>query len=151
MGKLVTMLTVLSIGLITNCLIWDAVGLTETYRGDEAKKKLIGAARVGDYLMADIAYQEDGYTGEELISRTLLDVIMASLINETVMSLNESRYYRKREVNECAKVLSYSGPIFDFDSFVIYSFNSTCSLRPDNEIIDSRPKKDSNGESKNDK
>ncbi|PKA15660.1 TIGR04452 family lipoprotein [Leptospira haakeii] len=151
MGKLGTILTVLSIGFITNCLIWDAVGLTETYRGDEAKKKLIGAARVGDYFLADSTNKADGYTGDELISRTLLDVIMASLINETVISLNESRYYRKRDVNECAKVLSYSGPIFDFDSYVMYSFNSTCNLRPDNEIIDTRPKKGSDSESKKDK
>lgn len=150
MGRLGTILTVLSIGFITNCLIWDAVGLTETYRGDEAKKKLIGAAKVGDYLMADIVYKADGYTGDELISRTLVDVIMASLINETVISLNESRYYRKRDVNECAKVLSYSGPVFGFDSFVIYSFNTTCRLRPDNEIIDTRPKKGSNSDSKKD-
>lgn len=129
---------------VANCLAVDTLGLTDTYKGDVAKEKLIAAAKIGDYLTANAYFTDQGYTGSELDSYVAAQVVLASFINEAVFNLDESKYYKKKDVDSCARVIQSLGVILDYDSFRTYMTNRTCHLSPNDLIIDKNIGKSSN-------
>ncbi|TGK07510.1 TIGR04452 family lipoprotein [Leptospira semungkisensis] len=131
-----TAIIIFLITLMTNCLLIDAVGLTNTYSGDEAKKKIIAAAKVGDYQTAHAAFAAQGYTGSDLETMTLLDIVLASAIDNTVMKIDSSKYYKKLDIDTCAAWVATVGVHLDYDSFSTYAMSPMCHLHPDGEIID---------------
>ncbi|MEI7014994.1 TIGR04452 family lipoprotein, partial [Leptospira licerasiae] len=62
MKKINIFIITLLYSFLVNCLVVDTLGLTDTYKGDEAKKRLINAAMVGDYLTANAAFTAQGKT-----------------------------------------------------------------------------------------
>ncbi|WP_244283115.1 TIGR04452 family lipoprotein [Leptospira neocaledonica] len=137
----ITLLIALS---ITNCVAIDTLGLTDTYKGDEAKKKLLDAAKIGDYLTANSYFTDQGYTGSQLSSLVATQVLTASFIDEAVFNLDESKYYKKKDVDNCAQVIQFSGVALDYDSFTVYLTNRTCRLIPNDPLLDKNIGKSSN-------
>lgn len=137
----ITMLIILS---IVNCIAIDTLELTDTYKGDVAKEKLLTAAKIGDYLTASAYFSKQGYTGSELNSYVISQVILASFIDEAVFNLDESKYYKKKDVDNCAKVIQFLGVATDTDSFGTYLSNRTCNLSPNDMILDRNIGKSSN-------
>ncbi|PKA16550.1 TIGR04452 family lipoprotein [Leptospira haakeii] len=129
----ITMLIILS---IANCIAVDTLGLTDTYKGDVAKDKLLAAAKIGDYLTATAYFTDQGYTGSQLDSYVAAQVIYASFIDEAVFNLDESKYYKKHDVDTCALVIQFLGVAVDFDSFTSYLSNKSCRLVPDDLFLD---------------
>ncbi|WP_244280537.1 TIGR04452 family lipoprotein [Leptospira saintgironsiae] len=56
MKKANILLTTLLYAFLTSCIVVDTLGLTDTYKGDVAKRKLIDAAMIGDSLTARAAF-----------------------------------------------------------------------------------------------
>ncbi|PJZ49189.1 TIGR04452 family lipoprotein [Leptospira saintgironsiae] len=137
-------ITILIILSVANCVAVDTLGITDTYKGDEAKKKLLAAAKIGDYLTANAAFTEQGYTGSQLDSLVATQVITASIIDEAVFSLDESKYYKKKDVDNCAQVIQFLGVALDYDSFTTYLTNRTCRLSPNDMFLDQNLGKSSN-------
>ncbi|MGJ4747631.1 TIGR04452 family lipoprotein [Leptospira sp. SA-E8] len=137
-------ITIMIILSVINCVAVDTLGLTDTYKGDEAKKKLLAAAKIGDYLTANAAFTEQGYTGSQLDSLVATQVITASIIDEAVFSIDESKYYKKKDVDNCAQVIQFLGVALDYDSFTTYLTNRTCRLSPNDMILDKNIGKSSN-------
>lgn len=137
-------ISILIILFITNCIAVDTLGLTDTYKGDVAKDKLLAAAKIGDYLTASAYFTEQGYTGSELDSYVAAQVILASFIDEAVFNLDESKYYKKKDVDNCARVIQFLGVAADYDSFTSYLTNRTCRLSPNDPLIDQNIGKSSN-------
>ncbi|MGJ4788952.1 TIGR04452 family lipoprotein [Leptospira koniambonensis] len=129
----ITMLILLS---VANCLAIDTLGLTDTYKGDVAKEKLLAAAKIGDYLTATAYFTDQGYTGSELDSYVVAQVVLVSLIDEAVFNIDESKYYKKKDVDKCAQVIQYLGVIVDYDSFTTFTTNRTCRLSPNDMFFD---------------
>ncbi|PJZ47546.1 TIGR04452 family lipoprotein [Leptospira saintgironsiae] len=136
-------------GFLVNCLVVDTLGLTDTYKGDVAKKRLIDAAMIGDYLTAKAAFTAQGYTGSDLESHIIVDVLYASFIDELVFKVDESKYYKKRDVEDCATVIRSFGVLTDFDSFTTYLSSDYCNISPNDLYIDKNMGKSSNTPSKN--
>ncbi|TGL35925.1 TIGR04452 family lipoprotein [Leptospira koniambonensis] len=134
---------------ISKCIAVDTLGLTDTYKGDVAKKKLLDAAKIGDYLMANAYFTAQGYTGSELESYVIADVIYTSFIDEVVFNIDESKYYKKADVDTCAKVLQFLGVAVDIDSFTSYMSNFNCRLSPNDLLIDKNMGKSSNNPTTN--
>ncbi|MEI1278734.1 TIGR04452 family lipoprotein [Leptospira venezuelensis] len=137
-------ITMLIIFSITNCIAIDTLGLTDTYKGDVAKDKLLAAAKIGDYLTASAYFKDQGYTGSQLSSYVLAQVILASFIDETVFNIDESKYYKKKDVDDCAQVIQFLGVIVDYDSFTTFMTNRTCRLSPNDMFLDRNIGKSSN-------
>ncbi|TGL28359.1 TIGR04452 family lipoprotein [Leptospira koniambonensis] len=129
----IVMLILLS---VANCLAIDTLGLTDTYKGDVAKEKLLAAAKIGDYLTATAYFTDQGYTGSELDSYVVAQVVLVSLIDEAVFNIDESKYYKKKDVDKCAQVIQYLGVIVDYDSFTTFTTNRTCRLSPNDMFFD---------------
>lgn len=129
---------------ITNCVAVDTLGFTDTYKGDEAKKKLLAAAKIGDYLTANAYFTDQGETGSELESHVLSQVILASFIDEVVFNIDGSKYYKKKDVDNCAQVIQFLGVALDYDSFTTYLTNRTCRLSPNDMFFDKNIGKSSN-------
>ncbi|PJZ25421.1 lipoprotein [Leptospira hartskeerlii] len=136
-----TMLIILS---IANCVAVDTLGLTDAYKGDVAKNKLLAAAKIGDYLTANAYFTDQGYTGSQLDSFVATQVILASFIDEAVFNLDESKYYKKKDVDNCAQVIQFLGVALDYDSFTTYMTNRTCRLSPNDMFLDKNIGKSSN-------
>ncbi|TGK39032.1 TIGR04452 family lipoprotein [Leptospira andrefontaineae] len=151
MKKIKIFILTLLYGFLLNCIIVDNLGLTDTYKGDVAKKRLLDAAMIGDSLTARAAFTAQGYTGPELESYIILDVIYVSLIDETVFKIDKSKYYKKDDIDDCAKALQIIGVIADFDSFTTYMSNFNCNLSANDLLIDKNMGKSSNNPSKNNK
>ncbi|EMJ97188.1 TIGR04452 family lipoprotein [Leptospira sp. WS58.C1] len=139
-----TYFTILMLLFVLNCIAVDTLGITDTYKGDEAKEKLLAAAKVGDYLTATEYFTDQGYTGAELDSYVMAQVILASFINETVFNLDESKYYKKKDVDDCAQVIQFLGVVADYDSFTSFMTNRTCRLNPNDMFFDRNIGKSSN-------
>ncbi|TGK07509.1 TIGR04452 family lipoprotein [Leptospira semungkisensis] len=122
--------------MLTNCLVVDATGLTNTYKGDEAKRRIINAAKSGDYLTARAAFEAQGYTGSDLTFMTLLDILLVSAIDGAVINIDSSRYYKKGDVHACEVQIALLGVQLDTDSFSTYLISPACELKPDGEVID---------------
>ncbi|EIE01325.1 MULTISPECIES: TIGR04452 family lipoprotein [Leptospira] len=149
MKKINIFIITLLYSFLVNCLVVDTLGLTDTYKGDEAKKRLINAAMVGDYLTANAAFTAQGKTGSELESYVIADVLYASFIDELVFKVDESKYYKKRDVEDCATVIRSFGVLTDFDSFTTYLSSDYCNISPNDLYIDKNMGKSSNTPSKN--
>ncbi|TGL64636.1 TIGR04452 family lipoprotein [Leptospira sarikeiensis] len=134
----------LLISSIGNCIAVDTLGLTDTYKGDVAKKKLLDAARTADFVMATAAFTEQGFTSPKLEQYIIADVIIASLIDEGVFGIDESKYYKKKDVDDCAQVIQFGGLIIGDDSFTTFASNRTCRLSPNEQLIDKNIGKSSN-------
>ncbi|WP_125250367.1 TIGR04452 family lipoprotein [Leptospira wolffii] len=137
MKKLCAIKLLYLLSMLSNCIVADGLGVTGAYKGDEVKRKLVQAGKVGDYLMADRYFSSQGYSGSDLAAKTLMDVAMSSMINDTVMHVDSNRYYSKRAVENCVKVLEVYGVNFDYDSFYTYLSNVSCRLQPHNEFAQS--------------
>ncbi|TGK05900.1 TIGR04452 family lipoprotein [Leptospira selangorensis] len=129
-------ITMLITVLMANCIAVDTLGLTDTYKGDVAKDKLLAAAKIGDYMTATAYFTDQGYTGSQLDSYVLAQVMLASFIDETVFNLDESKYYKKHDVDTCALVIKFLGVAADLDSFTSYLSNKTCNLVPNDLFLD---------------
>ncbi|TGK01305.1 TIGR04452 family lipoprotein [Leptospira langatensis] len=136
MKRISTITILLLMNIAINCLIVDATGLTNTYKGDEAKRRIINAAKSGDYLTAHAAFAAQGYTGSDLELMTLVDILLASAIDGAVINIDSSRYYKKGDVHACEVQIALLGVQLDTDSFSTYLFSPACELHPDGEIID---------------
>lgn len=149
MKKINIFIIILLYCFLSNCIVVDTLGLTDAYKGDVAKRKLIDAAMIGDSLTARAAFTAQGYTGPELESYIIADVIYVSLIDEMVFKIDESKYYKKDDIDDCAKALQFLGVIADFDSFTTYMSNFNCNLSSNDLLIDKNIGKNSNNPSKN--
>ncbi|TGK42272.1 TIGR04452 family lipoprotein [Leptospira andrefontaineae] len=129
---------------IANCIAVDTLGLTDTYKGDVAKDKLLAAAKIGDYMTANSYFTKQGYTGSELDSYVIAQVILASFVDEAVFGLDESKYYKKKDVDHCAKAIQSFGVVLDQDSFSTFLSNRTCNLSPNDMFLDRNIGKSSN-------
>ncbi|TGN04027.1 TIGR04452 family lipoprotein [Leptospira dzoumogneensis] len=129
-------ITLLIFLAIANCLAIDTLGLTDTYKGDVAKDKLLAAAKIGDYMTASAYFTDQGYTGSQLDSYVIAQVILASFIDEAVIRLDESKYYKKRDVEKCANNIRSFGVFLDQDSFSTYVASLNCRLVPNDSFLD---------------
>ncbi|EIE01711.1 TIGR04452 family lipoprotein [Leptospira licerasiae] len=149
MKKINILIITLLYSFLANCIVVDTLGLTDTYKGDVAKRRLLDAAMIGDSLTARAAFTAQGYTGQELESYIIADVIYVSFIDEMVFKIDESKYYKKDDIDDCAKILQSLGVILDFDSFTTYASNVNCNLSPNDLLIDKNMAESSNNPSKN--
>jgi len=99
-----------------------------SYRGNEAKTKLLLAAEIGDYATYKAVFTEQGLSGANLENRTNEEVINATLINLTVFELDSSKFYSKAKVSECEFVLQTYGLLLKISSYITYSAVDECDF-----------------------
>ncbi|TGM87909.1 TIGR04452 family lipoprotein [Leptospira licerasiae] len=122
------MRSILSLFLINILLNCSEIGQPNSYRGNEAKTKLLLAAEIGDYAAYKALFTEQGLTGSNLESRTNEEVITATAINLTLFDLDSSKFYPKNKVGECEFSLESYGMLLKISSYVIYSAFEECDF-----------------------
>ncbi|MCR1795351.1 TIGR04452 family lipoprotein [Leptospira sp. id769339] len=113
------------INILINC---SEIGQPNSYRGTEAKTKLLIAAEIGDYAAYKALFTEQGLTGAELENRTKEEVVTATAINLTLFDLDSSKFYPKSKVSECKFSLETYGNLFKISSYVTYSAFEECDF-----------------------
>lgn len=118
---------VLSLLILTlfNC---SEIGQPNSYRGNEAKTKLLLAAEIGDYATYREVFTEQGLSGANLENRVNEEVINATLINLSLFELDSSKYYSKSKVSECEFVLQSYGILLKITSYITYSAFDECDF-----------------------
>ncbi|TGL29712.1 TIGR04452 family lipoprotein [Leptospira koniambonensis] len=104
------------------------IGQPNSFRGNEAKEKLILAAEIGDYAAYKAVFTEQGLTGSDLENRTTEEVLNATLINLTVIDLDSSKFYTKAKIGECETVLQTYGVLLKISSYITYSTFDECDF-----------------------
>ncbi|GBF38422.1 TIGR04452 family lipoprotein [Leptospira johnsonii] len=110
---------------IFNCSLIDSTGLVDTvYKGSEAKEKIRNAAYVADLSFYTAAY------GDSAVAASV--ALYGSIIDSFVVKIDDSKYYKKDDVNACTTDIRRFGASFIADSLGTLILSSNCNnMKPD--------------------
>ncbi|EIE01470.1 TIGR04452 family lipoprotein [Leptospira licerasiae] len=114
--------------LLNSFYYCSEIGQPNSFRGNEAKAKLILAAEIGDYAAYKEVFTEQGLTGATLESRTNEEVLAATAINLTLFDLDNSKFYPKSKISECEFSLETYGVLLRISSYITYSAFEECDF-----------------------
>lgn len=77
---------------VTNCVLLDETGYSDSYPGKEVKRRIRVQAFALDYFQYNFIYPAD---------TALLGVIVDQAVVDIIMNIDDSKYYNKEDVHKC--------------------------------------------------
>ncbi|TGL62370.1 TIGR04452 family lipoprotein [Leptospira sarikeiensis] len=108
--------------IVTNCVALNTTGLTNRYKGSEAKDKIEEAATVAAQLYA---ISTGDLAGSTYINNIFLPPIL--------VNLQPSEYYKKEDVNACVEEIKLFGAL-KLQPTIAVLFGQCSNLQPDNNV-----------------
>ncbi|EPG68086.1 TIGR04452 family lipoprotein [Leptospira wolffii] len=101
-----------------NCLLLDNAGLSDSYTGKEAKKKIKDAALIGDTWSYGLVYGPDSAG-----SLAVLDQVLVELFSK----IDEGKFYERTDVDKCADDVRNFAILLISDASTTTLISSNCS------------------------
>ncbi len=114
-----------------NCVALDMTGLSDSYTGKEAKKKIKDAAYLSDTWAYGLIY---GPPNDSIL--TTVDQVYVSIFTK----LDDEKYYAKADVDKCASDITNFGILLISDASTTVLISSNCSgIKPNGSILADSP------------
>lgn len=117
--KIKTYLLVLLLTFVSgNCILLDETGLSDSYTGKEAKKKIKNAAFIGDVWSYGLVYGPDSAGSLALIDQILVDVFLG---------IDDEKFYPRAAVDQCADDVTNFSILLISDASTTTWISSNCT------------------------
>ncbi|EPG76447.1 hypothetical protein LEP1GSC058_1353 [Leptospira fainei serovar Hurstbridge str. BUT 6] len=127
MKKIISFIILSLAFALSNCIVLDMTGLSGSYKGSEAKKKIHDAAFTSDFLYYGSTPSTSKYAGQI----AMIDAFLAEIFS----NIEDGKYYKKTDVDKCIKDVQTIG-LLVLDASTTVLTSSDCSkLKADATIL----------------